>query len=278
MKKTFSVLIVAIITILFSGCSLTNQAQRQIDRFSGSPEVSSISPQNGASDVALDAQIEVTFSQEMDSQTLNAKGVVISYADENLVVFLNPFLNSEYAYDEAAKKLIITPSQKFIPGQEVRVVLTDKVRNKDGLQLPTGTDAEGDERYIFSFTTQKVAGEQAAQESEEEVTAESVQNADFDAVDAENAVRDFMVTKSGTFKFDGRAETLSIDKITPVGCAGCFDVVTTFVSKNEGYGDRSGQGISSGETLHEGFIRIEGGEIIQAILDEKWDMLEQKDL
>jgi hypothetical protein len=282
MKKTrfISVLIVGLLFV--SGCSVVNQVKRQYDKVSGSPEVQSITPQNGATNVPLDAQVEVMFSTEMDENTMNAKGVIISYENEDLVVFLNPFLNSEYEYNADERKLVVTPSQKFIPGQEVKVTLTDAVRSIDGKQLPTGTDASGSERYIFRFNTQQVAGEQqdvAENQLDDTVpTTDEVKNASFDALAAENLVKDFMITQSETYKFDGKAETLTIEKITPVGCVGCFDVVMSFVSKNQGYGDRSSLGLSSGDTFHQGIIEIENGEIVMAVLDETWDMVAQEPL
>lgn len=274
--------LLAALGFIVSGCSLTNQFQRQFDRISGSPEVQSISPENGATNVALDAMVEVTFTEDMDESTLNAKGVVISYANEDLVVFLNPFLNSKYEYDAGAKKLMITPAQKFIPGQQVNVTLTEDVKSAEGEQLPTGTDATGSERYVFSFTTQPAAGEQdevgVSQVEEDTPSTEEVQNASFDELAAENLVKDFMLTKSETYKYDGQSETLKIEKIRPVGCVGCFDVVVSFISTNQGYGDRSDVGLESGETFHEGLIVIENGEIIEASLDETWDMITQQSL
>ncbi len=281
-KKILITLFFAVCVFFVSGCSTTNQFKRQYDKIQGSPEVSSISPAGGAQNIPLDARVEIIFSTEMDESTLNAKGVIISYVKEDLVVFLNPFLNSSYEYDASAKKLSITPAQKFIPGQEIKVVLTDSVRSKDQKQLPTGTDAMGDERYVFTFSTVAVAGEQEgigeSQVEKSLALSEDVKNSDFDALAAESLVKEFMLTKSETYKFDGRTDTLSIEKIVPVGCAGCFDVIASFISKNTGYGDRSSEGLSSSETFHEALFTIENGEIKKAILDETWNMVDQSSL
>lgn len=278
-KKISIALLFAVCVFFISGCSVTNQVKRQYDKIQGSPEVLSISPAGGARDIALDSRVEIAFTTEMDESTLNAKGVIISYTKEDLVVFLNPFLNSSYEYDASAKKLVVTPAQKFIPGQEIRVVLTDFVRSLDQAQLPTGTDTMGDERYVYTFNTVALAGEQdniGESQVEKAVTSsEEVKNSSFDALAAESIVKDFMISRSETYKFDGRTDTLSIEKIVPVGCAGCFDVIASFISKNTGYGDRSSEGLSSSETFHEALFTIENGEIKKATLDETWNMIDQ---
>ena len=52
--------------------------------------------------------------------------------------------------------------------------------------------------------------------------------------------------------------------------------VYRFESRHAGYGDRTGQMLAQVITPHEAVITVERGEIKSAIMDEKWDMINQK--
>lgn len=276
MKKFILLTLSAV--LFFSGCTIINQLKRQIDKASGSPEVSSVSPQDGAKNVALNEKIKIVFNQEMDPSTLNAKGVTIAYADKSLVVYINPFLNSQYDYDANSKTLTITPSQKFVPDQEIKITLTDAVKSKNNKSLPTGGSATGKDRYIFSFTTTKAEGASTDQKSEEQKTATTETKQVYTETMAKTTAIDFLVTKSETYKFDGKAETLQIIRVDKVGCDGCFDVKASFNSKNKGHGNRENQSLSSGDTYHEVYLTIENSEVKEAITDEVFDEINQKEI
>ncbi|MBU1119111.1 Ig-like domain-containing protein [Patescibacteria group bacterium] len=275
MKKV-TVSIVLLSVFLLSGCSVTNFFKGQVDKLGGGPEVTAVDPTDGANNVALDTQVSVTFNKEMDEGTLNAKGVYISYTNEDLVVYLNPFLNSQYEYNADAKKLSITPSQEFIPDQEVALVVTESVKDSDNNSLPMSSSSDSRERYKSTFRTTKVQGEAKAQD--EEAAEDTTEDLSFNEQSARNEAVDFIVTKSETYKFDGKAETLAVKSVTPVGCKGCYDVVIVFISRNEGFGDRTRKEIIGGDTLHETSIRFENGEVTEATMDNEWDVLEQKEM
>ncbi|MBU1167462.1 Ig-like domain-containing protein [Patescibacteria group bacterium] len=276
MRKVYFALTIVVIFALTQGCSPTNQIKRQVDKLSGSPEVSSVEPADGAKEVALDAQVKITFSQEMNPDTLNAKGAVIAYKNEEMVVFINPFLNSGYNYDTATKTLVITPSQKFLPDQEIVITLTEAVKSAGGKSLPTGGDTAGTERYKFSFKTTKAEGQVTAVVDTESVTASAEEESAFTEAMAKNEAVDFMLTGSETYRFDGQAETLEVTKVNKVGCAGCFDVSLNFTSTYDGYGDRTDQSLSSGDVYHEVIIRFENGEVVETAIDKQWDILKQE--
>ena len=98
--------------------------------------------------------------------------------------------------------------------------------------------------------------------------------------------RDF-VKNSPTYVFDGIDETLQLTNTaayseqtvsegttgdTIHGCVFTF----TFDSSSAGYGDRSGQMVAQVITPHEAVITVEQGKIISAVLDNEWDMVNQK--
>lgn len=274
-KNIFFLSLIAFSFVL-SGCNPVNQVRRAYDTVRGSVEVSKTSPANGATDVPLDAEIKIEFSQDMDPATLNAKGVVVSYENEDLVVFLNPFLNSEYRYDENSKTLTITPSQSFVKNQRVQVVLTDSVKGADGRQLPYGSE-NPKERLIYSFRTADSGDGQDPQRvvtGADQQVDESIEPIDIET--AKTIAREFIQEQSKTYKYDGKPETVYIKNITTVGCQNCYDVSLVFVSENRGYGDRSSQGISSEDATHEVLLKIRGGEVTEAFMDEKWNVFTQQ--
>lgn len=101
------------------------------------------------------------------------------------------------------------------------------------------------------------------------------------------ALAEDFVINSPTFLFDGIDETLKLTNTaaysektisknntgdTINSCVFTF----TFESSSAGYGDRSGQMVSQVITPHEAVIAVEQGKIISAILDNVWDIVNQK--
>lgn len=83
------------------------------------------------------------------------------------------------------------------------------------------------------------------------------------------------VRNSPTYSFDGmnleHEETLYADK-----CDQCYTFVFTFESRHAGYGDRTGQMLAQVITPHEAHVSVENGEVVSALLDEEWDMINQE--
>ena len=84
------------------------------------------------------------------------------------------------------------------------------------------------------------------------------------------------VRQSPTFAFDGNEETLELVKTLKLDSENDWQFVYQFESAHAGYGDRTGQMLAEVITRHEARITVEQGEIKTAIMDEKWDMLEQR--
>jgi hypothetical protein len=91
----------------------------------------------------------------MDETTLNNLTINISYINNDLKFYVNPFLGSEFSYDQQNKTLIITPKGGFLPNQEVEVKLTPEVKSKNGKRLArSGEDfGSNDIKYAFKFKT-----------------------------------------------------------------------------------------------------------------------------
>ena len=86
------------------------------------------------------------------------------------------------------------------------------------------------------------------------------------------------VTDSPTFSFDGIDETLELTETITLRCPYCWAFVFEFDCRHAGYGDRTGEVLAQVITHHEAFISADKGEIVSAVIDEKWDMLQQKEL
>ncbi len=85
------------------------------------------------------------------------------------------------------------------------------------------------------------------------------------------------VENSLTYQFDGSnleyKETLYPDV---VDCSDCWTFVFEFESAHGGYSDRTEEMVTQVITPHEAHVTIEDGEIVSAVLDLKWDMINQK--
>jgi hypothetical protein len=83
------------------------------------------------------------------------------------------------------------------------------------------------------------------------------------------------VMDDSTFKFDGMVDTLKAD--LDLSAAPAVATVE-FTSAQAGYGNRSGMMLAQVLTPHKAVLKISGGQVLSAIMDDKWDMLTQKEI
>ncbi|MFQ6073444.1 MAG: hypothetical protein ACE5KT_12205 [Methanosarcinales archaeon] len=81
---------------------------------------------------------------------------------------------------------------------------------------------------------------------------------------------------SPTFKFDGMEDTLKLVETNTMRCPYCWGFVFEFQSRHAGYGNRSGQILAQVITFHTTRIVVREGEVVSAIMDDKWDIMRQK--
>jgi hypothetical protein len=81
---------------------------------------------------------------------------------------------------------------------------------------------------------------------------------------------------SPTFKFDGIEDTLQLVETLYPDIENAWQFVFHFESRHAGYGDRTGQILLQVITPHEAIITVEEGQVVSAIMDEKWDMINQR--
>ena len=98
---------------------------------------------------------------------------------------------------------------------------------------------------------------------------------DDDVERAIQTARDF-IADAPTFSFDGIPGTL---KVTDVQILESFllqyRITLFFVSRNAGYGDRTGQAVLEVETPHTAVVTVVEDEAVSAVLDGQWDELKQ---
>jgi len=87
--------------------------------------------------------------------------------------------------------------------------------------------------------------------------------------------KDYLLN-SPTFRFDGIEDSLKLVVTNTLKCPCCWEFVFEFQCRHSGYGNRTGQMLAQVITPHTARIIIEQGRVTSAVMDEKWDMLEQK--
>ena len=89
-----------------------------------------------------------------------------------------------------------------------------------------------------------------------------------------NIVKQFIVT-SPTFSYDGIIETLEIDIISSNTSDSKFLLEGKFKTLHSGYGDLEKVELSEKITLHSIEVLIVDEKVISAVIDNKWDEINQ---
>lgn len=82
-----------------------------------------------------------------------------------------------------------------------------------------------------------------------------------------------------TYRYDGIPGTMKVEETRilesyPVQ----YIVVITFDSRHAGYGDRTGQVLAQVITSHTAWVKVVNNEVVSAILDNRWDELNQVEM
>jgi len=79
-----------------------------------------------------------------------------------------------------------------------------------------------------------------------------------------------------TFRFDGIAGSIKLVETNRPGGTYCWEFVFEFECLHAGYGDRSGEVVAQVITPHSARIVVMAGEVVSAVMDGKWDMVNQR--
>jgi len=77
-----------------------------------------------------------------------------------------------------------------------------------------------------------------------------------------------------TYRFDGF--DLEYKETLYPEVANCWAFVFEFKSRHAGYGDRTGKVLAEVITHHKALVYVKNGEVTSAVLDGKWDMINQR--
>ena len=84
---------------------------------------------------------------------------------------------------------------------------------------------------------------------------------------------------SPTYAFDGISGTITvIDTLIMESYPIQYVFIVTFDSSHAGYGDRTDQMLAQVITSHQARIKVVNGEVVNAILDDVWDMVNQEEM
>jgi len=93
------------------------------------------------------------------------------------------------------------------------------------------------------------------------------------------AVAVHFLKNSPTYRFDGIPETLQVVDVKILESLPVQYVITiAFDSRHAGYGDRTGQILAQVITPHEIVITVVEGKVIRAVIDDRWDELNQREV
>ncbi len=82
------------------------------------------------------------------------------------------------------------------------------------------------------------------------------------------------VANANTYRFDGSG--LNLTQSATLSCPYCWLFTYQFSSSHPGYGDRSGQTLAQTPAVHTIEVDVEKGTVSGAVIDGKWDELNQK--
>jgi len=84
---------------------------------------------------------------------------------------------------------------------------------------------------------------------------------------------------SPTFKFDGISESVQVTGVYRARTVPpTWAVNIEFKCLHSGYGDRTGMALAQVITPHQMAVTVQEGKVIDAVIDNRWDEIEQRDL
>lgn len=90
------------------------------------------------------------------------------------------------------------------------------------------------------------------------------------------AIAEDYLESSPTFAFDGIEGSIVLVGNETMRCPYCWAFEFEFECSHAGYGDRTGQYLAQVITPHTAWVAVHRGEVVQAVMDGVWDMMEQQ--
>lgn len=103
-------------------------------------KIKSITPTNEATGVAANTNVVIKFSEPVDQPTISNDNIKLHY--------INPVLNEDQetisfstALDSAGEELQLVPSQNYLPGETVELILTCGLKSRHDITLEKSEEA-----------------------------------------------------------------------------------------------------------------------------------------
>lgn len=107
------------------------------------PTVSSTTPANNATGVAVDSTVSATFNESLTASTVTTSSVTLKNAQDTAIT-------ATVSYDDAQKKVTLTPTSALEQGVVYTATLANTIKDVAGNALASN--------YTWSFTTQATTG------------------------------------------------------------------------------------------------------------------------
>ena len=254
-------------------------------------EVSSLNELEGISGVLLttlqelDLQARCAFSQERIDEIKQKDTVVELIFREPVDITIPQFIEEEERHH------IATDENGYRILEKVKTaifILEDKLNEGLWAHVLVGSEQEGRIGYGCWAIKQEESNKldtswvyEIASACELEIEAPSPGEDELETItrvsqeESEEIARNYLLN-SPTFKFDGMEDSVELVTINQAVCPYCWQFVFKFQCRHAGYGDRTGQIPAEVITSHTASITVDQGEVVSAIMDDQWDMMEQK--
>ena len=93
--------------------------------------------------------------------------------------------------------------------------------------------------------------------------------------ESQEIARQYVINEP-TFAFDGMEDTLNLAETITLKCPYCWEFVFEFDCAAAGYGNRTDFMVAQVITPHTARVAVMEGVVATAVMDGKWDMMEQK--
>jgi hypothetical protein len=183
------------------------------------PTVGSVSPQDGATGVALWANVEATFSEAMDPATLTTG--TFTLARQDLLGLLSTPVSATVTYDAASKKATLNPDANLQVGATYTAIVKG---GSSGAKDAAGNPLAADKIWSFTTTTSADTTAPTVQPPAERFPADTSTGGTsvpveikWSATDSESAIVEYQLQQSsnggGTFSNVSLSSATSTSKV-----------------------------------------------------------------
>ncbi len=103
-------------------------------------KIKSVSPANEATGVAANTKVVIKFSEPVDPTTVSKENIVLHYINPDLAEGQEN-ISFSTALDTNGEELQLVPSQNYLPGETVELVLTCGLKSRHDITLEKSEEA-----------------------------------------------------------------------------------------------------------------------------------------